>query len=361
MVDASENQGCWPLMYRWLRRLTFASVLLYAAGLIVLMLAMSRLGERNVATAFLLFLPPSVWWLPALPLALAALIFHRRALIGLMLVMVWFGYGFLGWRWGNEPATGGEVLKVMTYNRGQHMNQSLQPFKQLTQPDIIVFQEAYGRAAGFKASEEYSEFIDARNVLEHTIVSRYPILEEKPLPALPGKSPKAIRFVIDWKGRQIAVYSVHLQTPREVLRYQMRGAFIYGLLGFPGSPWEDKKKNLQTFWDDQIADAQIVLKSVREDPLPAIVAGDFNSPSMGYVRRRIAQELGDSHDSAGSGFGWSFPGTTHNPLSAGGPWMRIDYVFYSRHWEALQCITEEKRPSQHRALTATLRLKTSTP
>lgn len=362
MIDVSENQGCWPLIYRWLRRLTLVSVVIYLVGLLALILALSRIGERNVATAFLLFLPPSLWWLPALPLGLAALLFHRKSLLALLLVMLWVGYAFLGWRSGGEPVAAGEdVLRVMTYNRGQNMNQSLQPFKALTHPDIIVFQEAYGRAAGFKAAPEYGEFIEARNMLEHTILSRYPILEEKALPGLPGKSPKAIRFVIDWKGRQVAVYSVHLQSPREILQYQMRGGFLYGLLGFPGSPWETKKKDMQKFWSDQIADAEIVIKAVREDPLPAIVAGDFNAPSIGYVHRRMLEELGDAHDQAGSGFGWSFPGTTRNPLSAGGPWMRIDYLFFNKGWEVLQCITEEERPSQHRAVMAIFRLKKPIP
>ena len=95
---------------------------------------------------------------------------------------------------------------------------------------------------------------------------------------------------------------------------------------------------------------------MREDALPVILVGDFNSPHVGYVHRLITRDMGDAHDAAGDGFGWTFPGSTHNPLSAGGPWMRIDYVFYSRHWRAVKCITEPERASQHRALTATLEI-----
>lgn len=357
LIAASENEGCMPILLRWLRRLTFWSVLLYVVGLVGMVLALSWAGERNVTTAFLLFLPPSLWWLPALPLALAALLLHRRAFLLLLLVLLWFGYDFLGWRRHASPAPETAALKVMTYNRGQHMNQSLKPFKEATRPDVILFQEAYGRAAGYAADPDYGEFIQTRSLGEHTLLSRYPVLEEKMLPALPGQSPKAVRFVIDWNGRQVAIYSVHLQTPREVLGYQVRGGFLYGILGLPGTPWAAKRKQMQTFWDGQIADAEIILKAVREDPLPVIVAGDFNSPHVGYVHRLITRDLGDSHDSAGQGFGWSFPGSTHNPLSLGGPWLRIDYVFFSRHWEAVQCITEADRASQHRALTSTLVLR----
>ncbi len=357
MIAASENEGCFPILLRWLRRLTLWSVILYIVSLLVVTQALSWGGERNVTTAFLIFLPPSIWWLPALPLAFAALLLHRRALLLLLGVMLWFAYGFLDWRPGQDAVTGETALNVMTYNRGQHMNQSLKPFKEATLPDIIVLQEAYGRAAGYAADPDYADLPHTRNLGEHTLLSRYPVLEEKMLPALPGQSPKAVRFVIDWKGQKIALYSVHLQTPREVLGHQVRGGFLYGILGLPGTPWAGKRQQMQTFWDGQIADAEIILKAVREDPLPTLLAGDFNSPHVGYVHRLITRELQDSHAEAGQGFGLSFPGSTHNPLSMGGPWLRIDYVFASRHWQVEHCVTEADRRSQHRALTSTVTLK----
>lgn len=245
----------------------------------------------------------------------------------------------------------------MTNNHGQHNKQSLQPFKNAIQPDIIVLQETPGRAAKYRADENYRELPHTENLREHTILSRYPILESSQLPALPGASPKAVRFVIDWHGKQVAIYSVHLHSPRDTLGYQKWGPFLYGVLGLPGTPWAEKRQRLQQFWDRQIADAQIVLHAVREDPLPAIIAGDFNAPHVGYIHRLMTRELGDSHDRSGRGFGLTFPGYTRNPLSLGGPWMRIDYVFYNKQWEAIQCVTEPKRASQHRAVAATLVLK----
>jgi vancomycin resistance protein VanJ len=357
LISASEKQGCWTFLKGWLKWLTFWSVLLYSVALVLLTFILSHVGERNVTTAFLVFLPPAVWLLPALPLAAAALVLHWRALFVLGLTLAWYGYDFMGWRPGGEREAAGEVLRVMSYNRGQHANQSLQPFKNATKPDLLLMQEASNRAAGYAKDPEYAEFTHTQSLGEHTLLSRYPILEAAMLSALPEQSPKAVRFVIDWNGRQVAVYSVHLQTPRSPLQHHSRGAFLYGIIGVPGSPWAESNKKLQSFWDGQIADAELILKAVQEDPLPAIVVGDFNSPHVGYIHRLIARDLGDAHDEVGQGFGWTFPGKTRNPLSAGGPWLRIDYVFYSRHWQALQCITEPDRPSQHRALTATLELK----
>ncbi|SKA84346.1 Uncharacterized conserved protein YafD, endonuclease/exonuclease/phosphatase (EEP) superfamily [Prosthecobacter debontii] len=360
LIEASENEGCGMLLVRWLRFLTLWTTLLYIAVLVGLTLVSSWVGERNPTTAFLLFLPPAIWWLPALPLALMTLCLHRRALCLLALTMAWFGYDFLGWRWnlsGHEREGGNDALIVMTNNHGQHMNQSLQPFKNATQPDVIVLQESPGKASSYERSGNYAEFPFMQSVREHTILSRYPILESSALASLPGQSPKAVRFVIDWKGKQVALYSVHLHSPRETLAYQKWGPFLYGILGLPGTPWAEKRQRLQQFWNGQIADAEIVLAAIRQDSLPVIAAGDFNAPHIGYIHRMITRQLKDSHAEAGQGFGLTFPGFTNNPLSAGGPWMRIDYVFYDRHWEAIQCVTEPDRPSQHRALAATLVLK----
>lgn len=361
LIEASEKRDTGALLFAWARVATFWITLIYILGLLGLTLSLSRIGEQNPTTAFLLFVPPAVWWLPALPLALLTLVFHRKAFFLLLLVMGWFGYDFLGWRFGGGHGSGesrdSNSFVVLTNNHGQHMNQSLQPFKNAIQPDVIVLQETPGRAAKYAMDENYSEFPYTQSLSEHTILSRFPILEGTRLPALPNRSSKAVRFVIDWQGKHIAVYSVHLHSPRDTLGYQKWGAFLYGILGFPGSPWEERRQSLQRFWDGQIADANIVLKAIENDPLPVIAAGDFNAPHKGYIHRLVTQQLGDSHAEVGNGFGLTFPGVTNNPLSAGGPWMRIDYVFYDRRWQAINCVTEPDRPSQHRALAATLVLK----
>lgn len=360
LIQASENGGCRPLMVRLFRSLTLGFGLLYALGLVMVILGSQYIGEQNVTTAFLIFLPPLVWLLPAPPLMLAALLFHRSTLGVIMAVLAWFCFGHLGWRLGpggNMNENTSRSIRVMTFNRGQHGNNSLQPFKNAIRPDILVMQEAGGRAAGYARAAGYEEFTHATNLGEHTLLSRFPVLEQTRLPALPGKSPKAVRFVLDWNGRQIALYSVHMQTPRDPLRYQVRGSFLYGILGFPGSPFEERRKQLQTFWDGQIADAELILKAVREDPLPAIVVGDFNSPHVGYVHRILTKELGDSQAESGTGLGLTVPGTTHNPLSGGGPWMRIDYIFHTRHWQAEACVTEDSMASQHRPVAARLVLE----
>ena len=359
LVEAAEQGGLLKLICRFFRRLTLWLTVIYFVLGAGLSLAMRFVGERNITTAFLLYLPPSLWLIPLLPLMFFGLLFHRRCLMAqaamAFLLLVWLGYPFLRLSAAAGGADKTAEIAVMTYNRGQNMNQSLQPFKNATHPDIMVFQEAAGRAAGFLHSPDYAEFGHAADLGEFTLVSRYPITGCSTVPV--GESPgsaKAVRFVIDWNGRPVSVYAVHLMTPRDVLSSYMRGAFLWGVIGLPGTPWAAKRRHNQTFWDQQITDASQILASVRADTNPCILAGDFNAPHMGYIHGILSAELGDAHAAAGHGLGFTFPGVTRNPLSLGGPWMRIDYIWYDHNWAADDCITEPKRPSQHRAVVARL-------
>lgn len=75
---------------------------------------------------------------------------------------------------------------------------------------------------------------------------------------------------------------------------------------------------------------------------PAIVMGDFNATEFSRAYATITRNLYDAWREAGRGFGNTFPGADAEGGSRriiGGllapQWLvRIDYVFYSRHWRA---------------------------
>lgn len=361
IVEAAERGDIGGVLWRTFRCVTFYLSLAYSFICVVFWLVVSWVGERNVTTAFLQYVPPFTWLLPFLLLLPLAMVFHRRcfaSLLGLAMLLTWGWLGY-GLRSSASQETSPSELTVMTYNRGQHMNQSLQPFKNAIHPDLLVFQDASGRAEGFLRSEDYAEFPHALSSGEFTLLSRFPIRESQLLRDSSDSAARAARFVIDWKGRAISVYAVHLNTPREVLGSYMRGAFLWGVLGLPGTPLAAKRLEYQKFWDHQIADAEKLISAAKNDANPTILAGDFNAPHTGYIHRLITQHFGDSHAAVGHGFGFTFPGATRNPLSLGGPWLRIDYIFYDRRWEPVDCITEKARASQHRAVAARLRLPAS--
>jgi vancomycin resistance protein VanJ len=359
LLQALQTRSLAELLTRQLRRLVRFLTALYMVGLVMTWAGLSLVGESNLTTAFLLYLPPVIWFLPFPFLLIAALVLDRKSAVllsalGSLILFLWVQFRPFGPKW--QTSSRDDALTVLTYNRGQQGSQSLQPFKNSILPDVVVLQDAGGRAEGYLRSPGYVEFQDARSVGEHTLLSRYPILDAGLLQGPgPHPGPRSARFVIDWKGHQVVIYSVHLKTPRDVLRSQSRGGFLYGILGVPGTPWAERRRAGQQFWDGQLADATALIDAVADEVLPCIIAGDFNAPHLGTLYRRLTQKWIDAHSNAGRGFGFTFPGTTRNPLSAGGPWMRIDYIFVTPDWHVEACQTETDRASQHRALGARLR------
>lgn len=357
-------KGCLGLMRRLLRW----TVIMFVGALLLLGVLLRVVGEQNVFFAFSSFMPPLIWFLPILGLLpLCVLLFEWRGLIigiagGAAAAAFLFGYE---WRGQRDMAAREGQLVVLTNNRGQHGNYSMKDFKEAVKPDIMVFQEAGAVSARYLADPFYSEFKDGKDLGEFALVSRYPVLSVEPVTFVDDKGVTqniAARYVIDFKGTHIVIYNTHMPSPRDALRYHVRGSFLYGLIGIPGTPLAAKRREVQRGWDLRISMVRFLMDLASKETMPTMMVGDFNLTSLGYCHGLLTDVFGDAHETAGSGFGFSFPGVTHNPLAMGQPWMRIDYLFFDRkHWQCTACITEPHRPSQHRAVAATFSLTTPAP
>lgn len=362
LVDDEKRRRCLQRGAQWIRRILLVIVLGYAGFLLLLPTVFRSIGEHNLSVAFGLYVPRVIALFPLVLLFPLALLVNWRLSPIILVAGAMFLRTGMDWRSSSSPtraAAGSDpVLTVLTYNRGQHMNQSLQPFKQATQPDLLALQESPNRAAGYAKAEGYEEFTSTADCGEFTLLSRFPILTSELIEIPDGGRvvAPAARFEIDYLGSRIALYSIHTISPRDTLGYYRRGPFLYGILGLPGTSWGEKRKINQQFWDNRIAQAKELARIIEADPLPTIVVGDFNAPAGGHIHGLFLDHLKDAHREAGSGFGFTFPGVTRNPLSRGGPWMRIDYLFCDDHWETKWCVTEADRPSQHRAVAAQFRL-----
>ena len=347
-------------LQRWFRRLRWAVRLLNLAWLLAVILlwaALRWVGEGNLTLAFFLFLPPTVWLLPLIPLGLLAVVFDWRSLpvLGATALVCVFGLMGLSIHGSHEPQPGQKALTILTYNRGENANTSLQPFKNTVKPDVIVLQDAAFRSRRYVNSLGYEEFGYGDDIGEFTLISRYPVTG-KDLVLHRGKA-VAARFTLDLGGTPVAVYVTHLDTPREPLMALRRGAFLWGVLGPLRSKWAEKRDSYEGFWHEQIAAAEAIVTRAEAETIPCLIAGDFNAPSQGRIHRRLTRTFTDSHDAAGFGFGYTFPGVTRNPLSLGGPWMRLDKILGGPGWKATWSRAEKGRPSQHCALAAQFALE----
>lgn len=94
---------------------------------------------------------------------------------------------------------------------------------------------------------------------------------------------------------------------------------------------------------------------------PVILAGDFNLSEFSDAYRCLAERLRDGYREAGWGYGHTWPeGRSDQPPFSLAPWLpglaRIDYVFHSRHWRAVDAsVLKMPTGSDHRPIIITLR------
>jgi endonuclease/exonuclease/phosphatase family metal-dependent hydrolase len=241
-------------------------------------------------------------------------------------------------------------IKVITNNYGQNHGQSIQPFIAAEDPDFVALDEVWGQEPVFR---HFYPDRTVREVGQFILMSKAPITSATSLnwPLWRG-GPIAAIYEVRWQGEDLAIYAVHLPTPRGDFA-KLRGL---GLLREIAGHNRRRSDNM-SFAEAMTARVELArnLASVfARERRPFIALGDFNMPPDGYVHRAIAAGLSDSFQSAGRGFGFTFPWDTHNPLTFGSGWLRIDYVLAGPGWNVNDCRVEPDRRSQHRAVFASL-------
>lgn len=324
---------------------------IYGVILFVVLILMGWLGERTVLTSILIYVPVQTWLLPLLILTPVCFLFHRRlclAHLGYLLVVIWLFMGFTWSRWLRPPGT---TLTCITNNTGQSNHQSLRPFVQAEDPDVIALQDA--RFSGPYYAKTYpNRFVAGRG--EFVMISKYPITKSTLLssPSWRGR-PVAAAFEITVNNETVVIYNIHLPTPRPDFEKLHGLGPIREMLGITAHSRD--RRNTQTYSEAMAARVQLardLTALLQREARPFLVMGDFNMPSWGYNHRLFASAFTDSFARRGRGFGLTFPGYTHNPLSLFGPWLRLDYLFAGKGWMPVYSRVESSRRSQHRAVVA---------
>lgn len=98
-------------------------------------------------------------------------------------------------------------------------------------------------------------------------------------------------------------------------------------------------------------------REIDETEGPIIVMGDFNMCPNNFLLDRIRQRLTEVTPK-GEGYVHSFPSWTHEaniPQDLKNcPYCKLDYIFVSRHFTALDCEVLKERASDHMPMIATL-------
>ncbi len=136
--------------------------------------------------------------------------------------------------------------------------------------------------------------------------------------------------------RQIRVLNVHL-APHRIQHDPMNA--------LP----EARKKAPSTLIRQQ-EQSQALLATTLQEPLPTLVAGDFNSTRDAPIHHQFREHLTDTWDRAGTGMTWTVK-------LLGLFRLRIDYIYATRDLAVAGADVIDATCSDHRPVTSLLRLK----
>ena len=154
------------------------------------------------------------------------------------------------------------------------------------------------------------------------------------------------RSVVDWKGKEIAIYNVHLRT------YGRNKPWYHPEIHwFDWSFWQPFAEQIEAAYSTRSWQLDRILEVVEKENLPFLLVGDFNSSPYGWIYSKLNEKYTDVFQESTRGFGHTY----HVEL----PLVRIDYVFASSEWIAVSSnlAQESSVVSDHRPLVARVRLR----
>ena len=321
----------------------------YFIGLVLLLLGLDWWGERNWIFSLMLYAPAQVLLLPLLVLTPACLLLRWRLVGWHLAAVAILAFVYMNFHWSFPRPMDGSEIKAVTFNYGESNRAQFLAFLDAEKPDLLLLQDARNRGADL-AAKIPGYF--ANDLGQFAFLSKFPIQKAEVVESVATQGqPVAARYEVQIQGRIVAVYSVHLPTPRQQLSRFLGGRRILG--DFVGHAHrEPVYGNYRDWLQERMRLAHALAKVLAEEKYPMIVGGDFNTPDHGYIYHLFAGEMIDAFAHAGRGWGLTFPGSTHNPISLFGPWLRIDYFFAGHGWRVTECRPEPGRKSQHKAVFA---------
>jgi vancomycin resistance protein VanJ len=332
---------------RPVRRAFAVAAGVYALALLAYLLLRLAAGDRWWWLAFLHNFAP-YYFAPLLILLPGALLLGDRASAARLAPLLAVGALWFGPLWLPDGAAPDDApaLEVVSFNilYNNPRLDDVAAWLRETDADIVVLQEVVPTSAAYLLAALGDVYAyddrDLRGTTQLTL-SRLPIVFAEEIYL--GRW-WARRLELDDNGQRIAVYNVHLPMPVGETRR-------LSWLPIPAAVARMAPVELALRYDETQRNARLrtLLEMLEQEPLPFIVAGDFNTSDNAVIYGELRAALGDSFREAGRGPGATWPadlGDDGLPAILP-PLIRIDYVWHSADFRALRAHTGPALGSDH--------------
>jgi endonuclease/exonuclease/phosphatase family metal-dependent hydrolase len=160
-----------------------------------------------------------------------------------------------------------------------------------------------------------------------------------------GRRSTLSRSEVEWEGRSIAVYNVHLRSFGRKRPWRQAQRHLM----FSPAAW---RAALATYKDDFITrseDVERLRAILASERLPFLVCGDLNSTPHHWTYAHLARGLQDTFHRAGRGWGATY--------HARFPIVRIDYILASPEWRIRRAHVLRGIASDHNPVLADVALR----
>lgn len=325
----------------------------YVAGMLLYLLLRLVAGDQlwwlGMINAFVLFT-----FLPLLIVVPLSLLLRKRGLILVSMALaavavIWVGRYYLPRA---QAASSGRVLHIITFNvwADNPRLRDVEAWLRGQNADIVLMQEnppLYNQSGLTNLRDLYPYQFVQNRMWGNLILSRFPFKTPENINMEVDATGAQQRVTLDIQGQTIAIYNIHFLIPvRPKPRFwlsQEQSPFITEMLSYDDAPRNFEIKSL--------------LERLNKEPLPYLVAGDFNTSDQSVIYNDLAAHMGDTFREVGSGIGTSWPISESIGLPAYlPPLVRLDYVWHSPAFRALEAHQGPKLGSDHLPLAVTVEL-----
>lgn len=228
-------------------------------------------------------------------------------------------------------------------------------FLRNTHPDIVCFQEyVHDVNNEFNTTDTIIQLLQpvftdttfnvvSRNIIKFGLAtfSKFPIVGQGQINFENSKTNFCIYTDLLIQSDTVRVYNAHFESIRLSKKDIEYTHEVTGTTDMDTHKSSSKRiiSRLRAAFIDRASQAEKVAEHIETCKYPVILCTDLNDTPTSYAYRRLINELRDAFTSSGRGFGSTYAGIT--------PFLRIDFILHSKHFNAYNFETYEVDYSDH--------------